>query len=181
MIETGRLYLRPFETGDAQSLYHLNLDPLVLAFTGDVPFESVRQAQQFIKNYDQYRKYGVGRMAVIEKDKDAFIGWCGLKYSAGTNEYGPDEYDAGEYDIGFRFFQSHWSRGFATESARACIAHGFKELGVSSIVGRAMKDNLASIRVLEKIGLRFLKSFDFEGREGVIYCIDRQDYLQPAS
>ena len=171
MIETGRLFLRPFETGDSKSLYKLNLDPEVLAFTGDVPFESVHQARQFIRSYDQYRKYGVGRMAAIEKEKAEFIGWCGLKYSAGN-----DENDPGEYDIGFRFFKSKWMQGFATESARACIGYGFTELSLKSIVGRAMKDNEASIRVLEKIGLRFFKRFDFEGREGVIYRIDRHRY-----
>lgn len=165
-IETGRLYLRPLATSDAENLFNLNLDPEVLVFSGDVPFESVCQARQFISDYDQYRKYGVGRMAVIEKSTDTFVGWCGLRFDAQTKEY----------DIGFRFFKNKWNQGFATESARACLEHGFTELQLPSIIGRVMQDNIASVSVLKKIGLRFLKTFDFEGREGLIYRIDKQDY-----
>ena len=163
VIETPRLCLREFEPDDAESLYRLNLDPKVIEFTGDLPFESVKAAGTFLENYRHYRQYGFGRWAVIQKSNGEFLGWCGLKFTPG-----PDE-----CDIGFRFFRSVWNRGFATESATACIQHGFDSLGLARIVGRAMKENLASVAVLRKTGLKFLKEFDFDGREGVVYFIEK--------
>ena len=79
-----------------------------------------------------------------------------------------------EYDIGFRFFKKHWNKGYATESAEACINLGFSKYKMTEIFGRAMKENLGSIRVLEKIGLTYLKSFDFEGQEGKVYKIENK-------
>jgi RimJ/RimL family protein N-acetyltransferase len=76
-----------------------------------------------------------------------------------------------EVDIGFRFFKAVWNQGFATEAAQKCIELGFDSFGIKRIVGRAMVDNIASVKVLEKLGLTFLKEFDFDGKEGVIYEI----------
>jgi len=79
-----------------------------------------------------------------------------------------------ETDIGFRFFEEHWNKGFATESAKTCLDYAFENLNLKTIVGRAMKENLASIKVLEKIGLEFEREFDFdENNKGVIYKIEK--------
>lgn len=134
----------------------------VTKYTGDNPFESVFLVKEFLSNYDHYAKYGFGRWAVIHKPYNTFLGWCGLKYTP----------ELGETDIGFRFFKKYWNQGFATESAKACIERGFRKFGLKRMVGRAMKENVASIKVLGKTGLTYLKSFDFEGEEGVIYTID---------
>ncbi|WP_040479904.1 GNAT family N-acetyltransferase [Mariniradius saccharolyticus] len=165
-IETQRTILRNLETDDAERFYALNLDKEVLKFTGDKPFENIQTAKDFITNYDQYEKYGVGRLAVMEKITSKFIGWCGLKYS----------HDKDEYDIGFRFFRQYWNKGFATETAKVCLEFGFNELGLCRIVGRAMKENIASIKVLEKIGMTFKESFDFDGQEGEIFEITNKEY-----
>ncbi|NEU08175.1 GNAT family N-acetyltransferase [Flavihumibacter sp. R14] len=165
-LETERAYLRKLTLEDAESFYNLNHDPEVLRFTGDKPFATVEDAKGFLSNYDQYEKYGVGRLAVIEKNSSKFIGWCGLKYS-------PDQ---DEYDLGFRFFQDYWNKGFATESAKKCLEFGFSDLKLKRIVGRAMKENMASIKVLEKLGMAFKEIFDFDGREGVIYELTKNDY-----
>jgi len=78
-----------------------------------------------------------------------------------------------ETDIGFRFFEEEWNKGYATESAIACINYGFEKLNLKRIVGRAMKENTGSIKVLEKIGLKYEQNVDFEGKEAVIYKIER--------
>jgi ribosomal-protein-alanine N-acetyltransferase len=166
VLQTKRLLLRELNAEDAENMYLLNLDPEVIRYTGDGPFASEAEARLFLENYDHYKKYGMGRWAVISQSDEAFLGWCGLKFSP----------DAGEHDIGFRFFRKYWSRGYATEAAEACLEYGFDTLGLTSIVGRAMRDNLTSIRVLEKIGLRYHSDFDFEGQPGVVYRLDRQRY-----
>lgn len=167
ILETKRLILREITVEDAVHAYELNLDPEVIRYTGDVAFASIDEARNFLKNYDHYQKYGFGRWGVINKADGDFLGWCGLKYTADLNEH----------DIGFRFFKRHWNKGYATESAKACIDIGFDRFGMTTIVGRAMKDNIGSIRVLEKIGLTFDRPFNFDDHftdhEGVIYKIEK--------
>ncbi len=158
-IETERTILRRLTVDDAEEIYALNLDHDVLKYTGDQPFCNIPASKDFLTKYDQYEKYGVGRLAVIEKATSKFIGWCGLKYNP----------DKDEYDIGFRFFRDYWDKGFATETAKRCLDFGFNELGIARIVGRAMKENNASIKVLEKIEMTFKETFDFDGHDGMIY------------
>jgi len=145
--------LREFSIEDAASILELNNDPEVLKFTGDKAFVSVEEARLFLENYDQYALHGFGRWAVIQKSTGNFIGWCGLKYSATTDEV----------DIGFRFIKTVWNQGYATEAAKKCIQLGFDTFGIKRIYGRAMVDNVASISVLEKLGLTYLKEFTFDG------------------
>lgn len=144
---------------DAADFYALNLDPDVVKYTGDGPFESVDEASTFLKSYDQYEKYRVGRLAVIERISGNYIGWCGLKYH-------PEE---DVHDIGFRFFKKYWNQGFATETAARCLEYGFNELRLSRIVGHAMKENVGSIRVLEKIGMTYVRDIVMHDQPAVLY------------
>lgn len=158
-IETERTIMRHLTIDDAGDFYALNLDQEVIKYTGDQAFESKQAAKTFLTNYDQYERYGVGRLAVIDKKTLKFIGWCGLKYSL----------DKDEYDIGFRFYRKYWNKGYATETATKIIEFGFKELKLTKIVGRAMKENIASIKVMEKIGMKFKDTFDFGSHKGMIF------------
>ena len=160
-IKTERTFMRELSIDDATDFFALNQDPSVLQYTGDVPFTSVQAAAAFLKTYDQYTKYGVGRFAVVDRYSNEFMGWCGLKYSI----------ERAEYDIGFRFHKKHWNKGLATETAKACINDGFVRLGIQRIVGRAMAENTASIKVLQKLGMEFKSTFSFGGYDGVIYEI----------
>lgn len=161
ILETERLLLRELNVNDAKSFYQLNLDNEVMKYTGEGAFKDIEESKKFLENYDQYKKYGIGRWAVINKENKEFLGWCGLKFTESLNEY----------DIGFRFFRKHWNKGYATESAKACVNFGLNKFKITEIIGRAMKDNKASIKVLEKIGLMYDRDFDFEGSKGVIYKI----------
>lgn len=161
ILETERLVLRELTTDDAANFYQLNLNPNVIRYTGDAAFSDVEAAYTFLENYSDYKRNGYGRWAVIRKEDNAFLGWCGLKYNA----------DMDETDIGFRFFEEYWNMGYATESAKACLDYGFSQLKLEVIIGRAMKDNMASIKVLEKIGLEYKNDFDFDGEDGEIWII----------
>lgn len=163
IIETERLFLRELMIEDAENFYELNLNPNVIRYTGNLPFAYVEEAKHFLQHYKDYNENGYGRWAVINKSDNEFLGWCGLKYDPTTNET----------DIGFRFFEKYWNKGFATESAEACVHYGFERLKLKKIIGRAMFANKASIKVLEKIGLSFEKEFNFDGKRGVIYTIEK--------
>lgn len=164
VLETERLYLRELTIDDAENMYLLNADEDVVKYTGDKAFGSISSAKQFLENYDHYKKYGYGRWAVITKENSEFIGWCGLKYTESLSEN----------DIGFRLMKKQWNKGYATEAAQACIKFGFEKLNMTQIVGRAMLKNEASIKVLQKLGLQYLKPFDFGDESGVIYIINRK-------
>lgn len=163
IIETNRLYLRELTVADAENFYLLNSDEDVIKFTGDKAFESINEAKSFLENYNPYQEYGYGRWAVIAKSNEEFLGWCGLKYSP----------EIDEVDIGFRFFKKHWNKGYATESAKACIEYGFEKLNLQTIVGRAMEANVASIKVLEKLEMTFVGKFEFHLHDGVLYQIKK--------
>lgn len=163
IIETNRLYLRELSVADDENFYLLNADEDVIKYTGDKAFDTVIEAKSFLENYNPYQEYGYGRWAVIAKSNEEFLGWCGLKYSP----------EIDEVDIGFRFFKKHWNKGFASESAKACIEYGFEKLNLKTIVGRAMEANVASIKVLEKLGMTFVGKFEFHLHDGVLYQIKK--------
>ena len=162
ILKTERLLLRELTPDDAENLYKLNLNPNVIKYTGNSAFKDIDETREFLENYPDYKLNGFGRWAVIEKSNNQFLGWCGLKYDQNLDET----------DIGFRFFEEHWNKGFATESAKACIKYGFENLNLKTIIGRAMAENVASIKVLEKLGMNYEKEFDFDEHFGLIYRIE---------
>ncbi len=147
IIETERLLLRTFTLEDAPLVYELNLDPEVIRYTGD-PIRDIDHARQVLEQtiLPQYALYNHGRWAVLVKPDLQFIGWCGLKARPERNEI----------DLGYRFMQTAWGKGYATEAAFASLQYGFEKLYIPRIVGRAMPQNTPSIRVLEKCGMQFL-------------------------
>jgi len=165
VLRTRRLLFRELHPDDAEDWVRLNSDPAVLRYTGDVPFRSVDEARRFLAGYDQYRRFGMGRWSLFLQEGGSFVGWCGLKRS-------PER--GGEVDLGFRLHRAWWGRGLATEAARASLAHGFERLALDRIVGRAMEENLASHRILEKIGMRPVGAFTEAGRGWRLYQILRE-------
>ena len=83
---TERLILRPFSLENAKDIYELNGDPDVMKYTGDQPFGSIEEAREFISNYNHFEKWKRGRYGVFLREKNTFIGWCGLKYHEDTGK-----------------------------------------------------------------------------------------------
>jgi len=147
VIETERLILRTFTEDDGILIYELNKDPDVTEYTGD-QVRDIEHACQVLEQVilPQYALYNHGRWAVHVKSDFEFIGWCGLKARPERNEN----------DLGYRFMKSAWGKGFATEAALACLKYGFEKLNLPRIVGRAMPQNIASLKVLEKCGMKYI-------------------------
>ena len=157
LIKTPRLLLREFTPEDAEHMYQLNLDPEVIRYTGDVAFSSIEAAHDFLSRYDVYERHGMGRLAVLRREDDRWLGWCGLKYH-------PEE---DMVDLGFRFFRRFWGQGYATESGRASLEYGFRTKRLKEISGQVVKVNFGSLRVLEKLGFSDWQPYDFDGMEGL--------------
>ena len=163
ILETDRLLLREFVEEDAEAFFKLNTDPQVVRFVPDKPLLSVEQARQILIDHPiaDYRKYGFGRGACILKRTGEQIGMAGLKHLA----------ELGEVDVAYRFLPAHWGQGFATELALASVRFGFNQLGLKQIIGLVMPENIASVRVLEKTGLRYVETATFWGYQFSKYVI----------
>lgn len=143
-LETARLTLREMQLRDAEDLVRLNADPEVVQYTGDGPFENLEAARSLVRNYRQYRDYRMGRWLLHLKTSGEFIGWCGLKFHPEENVV----------DLGYRLLKKHWGQGYATEASEACLRYGFAVLGLDRVVANAMSPNAASLRVMQKVGMR---------------------------
>ncbi|HPG11542.1 MAG TPA: GNAT family N-acetyltransferase [Chitinophagaceae bacterium] len=160
ILETERLLMRKFTIDDAQLIYDLNLDPEVIRYTLD-PIKDIEHARQVLEStiLPQYALYNHGRWAVLVKPDLQFIGWCGLKARP----------ERDEIDLGYRFIKDAWGKGYATEAAFACLKYGFEQLGLKRIVGRAMPQNVASLRVLEKCGMQYIGEDIVDGHPAKTY------------
>lgn len=147
IFETTRLILRRFTEDDAALILQLNSDPDVLKYLHEPVLESEERAREIIREIilPQY-SFNLGRWAIHQKDDHQFIGWCGLKHRSDLNEI----------DLGYRLLKSAWGLGYATETACRTLDHGFNSLHLNIITGRAHIENFASIKVLEKIGMKFV-------------------------
>ncbi len=154
ILTTPRLYLRQFTLADAPLLLALNSDPEVLKYLHEPSLENEAHAIEILNTiiFPQYEN-NLGRWAVHIKDTNEFIGWCGLKYLAENDEI----------DLGYRFMKKHWGNGYAYESAKHVLDYGFNTLNLKSIIGRAHIENIASIKVLQKIGMHFVKDEVVDG------------------
>ncbi|HYM92607.1 MAG TPA: GNAT family N-acetyltransferase [Chitinophagaceae bacterium] len=162
VIETDHLLLRTFTSVDATLIYELNLDPEVTRYTFD-PIKDIYKANDVLEKtiLPQYTLHNYGRWAVHLKSDFQFIGWCGLKTRP----------ERDEIDLGYRFKKKFWGKGYATEAAIACIKYGFETLYLKRIVGRAMPDNKASIKVLENCGMTYIKDEVVDGHPAITYEI----------
>lgn len=171
ILKTERLILREFELTDAKCMFELNADPEVIQYTGDPSFKSVDEAKAFLENYSDYKRNSYGRWAVILKETNEFIGWCGLKYQ-----------DEGFVDLGFRFFKNQWRKGYASEAAKAVLRYGFETLKLDEIIGRVVSGNISSVRVLEKLNMQFQRYDTCHGFENTrYYRISKEEYYGKCS
>lgn len=147
LLETERLVLRKFHTDDAEFIVGLLNQPSFLRYIGDKEVRNIADAVQYIQTgpLASYERFGFGLYLVELKENGESIGMCGLL----KRDSLPD------VDVGFAFLPSFWSQGYAFESAAAVMNYGREVLGLRRIVAITSPDNDASIRLLEKIGLRF--------------------------
>ena len=178
-LETERLILRRFTPDDADLLVELDGDPTVMHFiTGGRPTPRAEIELEilpaFLGYYERFAGYGF--WAAVEKASGGVIGW--FHFRPRPNDL-PDE-----PELGYRLRQSAWGKGYATEGSRALVAKGFTELGVHRVVAETMAVNLASRRVMEKAGLRHVRTFHqewpdpIEGDEhgDVEYALTREEW-----
>jgi len=147
VIETERLTLRKFSVDDAAFIRELLNDESFVRNIGDKGVRSDEDAAVYIQNgpIASYERFGFGLYAVELKETRKLIGMSGLL----KRDSLPDP------DIGFAFLPRFWKKGYAFEAAEAVIKYGKDVLGLKRVLAITMPENTGSIRVLEKIDLRF--------------------------
>jgi RimJ/RimL family protein N-acetyltransferase len=164
MLETERLVLRQFTMDDLDELFRLRADPEVMRYIGDQSRERVAQRLgYYISHYDSH---GFGMWAVMHKRTGTMIGWCGLVFLDETPEV----------EVGYGVARDYWGQGLMTEAAHASLRYGFEKIGLERIVAVAMPENLASRRIMEKLGMRFEKNAHHYGHDLVYYAIGRDAF-----
>jgi [ribosomal protein S5]-alanine N-acetyltransferase len=176
VLETPRLALREFVLEDAAFILQLLNEPGFLRFIGDKGVRNLEDARNYLRQgpIDSYHRNGFGLYAACLRSDAAAepygepvgkpLGMCGLVKRDGL----PDP------DVGYAFLQRHWGRGYAAESAAAAIDYGTRTLKLPRILAITSPDNWSSIKVLEKIGMRFDQLIQWaEGSEQVkLFSLD---------
>lgn len=172
LAETERLVIREILPTDVDGMFELHADSEVHRFLGNKTVATKAQVVDIINFVrQQYLDYGVGRWAMIDKKTNAFIGWTGLEFvTAETNKH------KNYYDLGYRLIKRFWGKGFATESAVASLHYAFNKLNTNEVFAMADCRNQGSNKILKKVGLQFIKTFDYEGIEHNWYKIERAQY-----
>lgn len=146
-LQTERLLLRPFTTDDAPFVLTLLNEPSFLRFIGDKKVRNLEDARRYLLNgpIASYNVHGFSILLVELKDSQTPIGMCGLIKR--------EELPAP--DIGFAFLPDYWRQGFAFEAATRIMNDARERLKLTTILAIVNPDNDASIKLLQRLGLRF--------------------------
>lgn len=169
-IETDRILLRPFTEDDVIAVFAFGSSSEVNTYTGDKNLEEQDQAMHIIRKtwFVDYKTYGYGRLTVIHKADKKVIGFAGIKFLT----------ELEETDLGYRFLPEYWGMGLATEVSKPLVKHTFENFKLDQLIGIAMRENIASQRVLEKIGLTWYKDDEVmgDGENHKWYKLTRKEF-----
>ena len=153
-----RLKFRLMDSKDAQALWEIDQDPAVMKFLNGGTPTSIEQVNSvFIPRMKKYRnsELGWGIWQVSNKVTDEYLGWVLIRPMSFFTE-SPDTKDL---ELGWRFFQATWGRGYATEAAIAIKDAVVANTDVTHVSALAVADNLASVEVMKKMGMKFIRAY----------------------
>jgi RimJ/RimL family protein N-acetyltransferase len=175
-IETKRLILRRLTAEDADHLFGLDNDPAVMRFlNGGRPTPRDVFDQELLPRFlgDPNQRGVFGFWAVIEKASGGFLGWLSFIPDSSSGSLAAE--------LGYRLRRACWGQGYATEGALELIRLGFAVTEVERVTASTFERNLASRRVMEKLGMRLTRTFRFEPQEcagGRTYHLAPEDLFE---
>jgi ribosomal-protein-alanine N-acetyltransferase len=164
VCQTSRLILRKFNESDVDPLLGFRGDPEVMRFsiTGPETREDI-QTKYLPGCLRRYSRDGLGQWAVVRKSDGICAGECGICVQEVDGEK--------EFEISYRMRRDCWGNGLATEAARACCDYGFKKAGLRRLISIIECENIASIRVAEKMGMTLEKRASFHRIPVLVYSM----------
>lgn len=172
ILETERLLLRNWQLSDLNCYLTLSTDVGYNCFTQPGRFlvrgdeEAAEKIQERITLFDERK---LGKFPIFLKETGEFIGTCGME---------PYQLDGQpEVEMGYRLCLKHWGRGYATEAGAAILRYGFGDLNLKRIIAYALPQNTASLKVLEKLGGLYLRTFDHNELPHRLYDFPRKTFV----
>jgi ribosomal-protein-alanine N-acetyltransferase len=168
ILQTKNLIIREILPSDVDGIFELDSNSEVHRYMGGHVLNNKKEAEDRIQHIrQQYIDNGIGRWAVIEKKSGDFIGWTGIKLEdIETNGF------TNYYDLGYRFIPRYWGKGYGFESTLDSFNHIVKMLDLKKVCGAAHIDNIGSNRILQKVGLKFINEFIYDGAKHNWYEIN---------
>src|SRR6266404_1914347 len=165
-IESRRLILRPFVSGDTEAAFAWFGDAIVMRFTPTGPDTSVEQTKARLGKYEEHQTaHGFSRWIILDRRLDRAIGDSGLLKLE----------EQGWIDLGFRLAQSYWGKGLATEAASAWVRAAFDDFHIDRVTALVHPENVASIRVLEKLRFQRVRRDTIMGMKSIVYSLEPKD------
>jgi len=166
-LESDRVYLRELNENDVDMLFELHNNKETMKY---MPYNSISY-EKAIYDVDDYASVsklhpGFGMWATVLKDTDEVIGWTCLKKLPNSDDV----------EIGYRYLPQYWSKGYCTEICLSLIGYGFDTMNLSEIIAIVRPDNKASVRVIEKLNMRYIQMEKHYGMELKRYSILRNQY-----
>lgn len=163
-LETTRLCLRLFTLDDLHDLYAIYQDVTVMKYLS--PRSKEQTEESLCRHIQQWQEHNFGMWAVVDKITGKLIGRCGLGFLDRTPEV----------ELGYVFAQEYWGKGIATEASLATVKYGFEQVKLERIVAIAHPENLASRRVIEKMGMTYEKDAHYYNTDVVYYGMTKANY-----
>ncbi len=165
-LETSRLILRPFESSDVEAAFGWFGDPIVMRFTPTGPDTSIDQTKARLANYQTHQTtHRFSKWIILERQFCRPIGDSGLLKLD----------DQGWIDLGFRLAQPYWGKGLATEAASAWVRAAFDDFHIDRLTALVHPENVASIRVLEKLRFQPVRRDTILGMTSIVYSLDAKE------
>jgi [ribosomal protein S5]-alanine N-acetyltransferase len=163
-VETPRLRIRPFDpAADAEPLHELWGDARAMRFIPGAAQATVEATRRRLESALERAPAGWGFWGLEERE-GRLIGGAGVF---------PEAWEGPEFELAYHVVPSAWGRGYATEAGRALLEATWRETDLDRVVAFAFEDNVASTRVMRKLGMRFQGHVDYRGYDVVHYAIDR--------
>ena len=167
-IETERLCLRAFTPDDLDELFTVFGDAEVMRYiSGGKPRSREDTKKGLLSSLAGWQRRGFGLWAVVVKESKKMIGYCGLIFLD----------DTPEIEVAYGLARAYWGKGYATEAALASLRFGFDELKLKRIVAVVNPENIPSQRVLEKLGMTYMKMAHHY--EADLMCYEMRDAPLP--
>ncbi|TAE57791.1 MAG: N-acetyltransferase [Oscillatoriales cyanobacterium] len=145
-IETERLLLRKITLNDASDMFEYASNPEVSEYTMWSTHTSIEDTKYFLKSLTKmYKRKELVDWGIVHKAEKKFIGTCGYVEWSMTHS---------RAEIGYALSARYWREGYMSEAVNAIIEFGFREMLLNRIVGRCEVNNIASARVMEKVGMQ---------------------------
>jgi ribosomal-protein-alanine N-acetyltransferase len=167
-LETDRLLLRPLSAGEVDSLHHISNEPNVRLYLWDDEPVSEATINDLIAQSDRmFSKERIGVFGVRMRGREDLLGFCGFVRLLGMEES----------ELWYELSQEVWGRGLATEAAWACVRYAFEKVGMERVIAGADAPNTASLRVMEKLGMKYLGNINPSAPEEPYFALYREDFF----